>query len=527
MKELRKLPVGIQRFEDIIESQSLYVDKTRFIYELVSQGKPYFLARPCSFGKSLFLSTLECYFLGKKELFTGLELEHLETKLAILENRSSWEEYPVFHIDLSNKKYYDFESLNGHLSAYLNAWEAKYFCPSSVYSSLDDRFAAVIKSAYEITGKKVVVLIDEYDKPLIESQEDSSLLEDYVVTLKAFYSVLKACDHYLRFIFLTGTSKFDQIGLFSNLNQIQDISLTEKYATLCGFTQNELVTNFTPELLSFAEKNRVSYEEGVDKIKHHFEGYNFCENSNPLFNPFSILNTLALLKIQNYWFDTGAASFLLSELKRTGYDIRNFVEGVKAKPDLFLQYQATSSNIIPLFYQNGFITIKNYSLEFGSYFLTFPNTEVKYGFLNFVLPFYTSISKEQQSYIIEKFVCDIRESRIQLFMEQLIRCVNSIAFDSKQPIEKLVQIALYVIFSLIGQFIKIKTYRKDDVCFFGIWTEKNMYLFNLVVDKTTDEAFNQLEKTVGSVFKPDGRKTILVATEYNSITRNVSRWLLK
>ena len=372
----RKLPIGIQTFEKIRREGCLYVDKTKFVWDLVSTGVPYFLSRPRRFGKSLLLSTFEAYFEGKKELFEGLAIEKLEEK---------WEKHPVLHLDLNAEKYDTIESLNAILSYQLTQWEAIYG-KGEDETTLTSRFKGVIQRANEQTGKGVVVLVDEYDKPLLQTFHNEELFEAYRTTLKAFYGVLKSADKYLRFAFLTGVTKFSQVSVFSDLNQLNDISMDRNYAAVCGLTQQELLDNFQPELEALAEENELSFDETVELMTRQYDGYHFHPKGEGMYNPFSVLNAFDKKEFGNYWFQTGTPTFLVKSLLRADYDLRTLMDGVETPAINFTEYRAEANNPIPLIYQSGYLTIKEYDNRFKIYKLGFPNDEVRYGFLNFLVP---------------------------------------------------------------------------------------------------------------------------------------------
>lgn len=391
MEQMRKLPIGIQTFDDIREGGFLYVDKTAMIYRIAHIGKPYFLSRPRRFGKSLLISTFEAYFQGRKDLFEGLDIEKLETE---------WEKYAVLHLDLNAKKYETADDLSAMLNQYLEKWEQTYGSEKHNRSS-EERFAYIIEQAYIQTGKQVVVLIDEYDKPLLQALLDEELLDEYRRMLKAFYGVLKSSDRYLRFVFLTGVTKFAQVSVFSDLNQLNDISMDYDYNALCGITKEELVNNFVPEIENLSAFLGLTFEETVNRLEEQYDGYHFCEDTTVgLFNPFSVLNALQKLKLGNYWFQTGTPTYLVDLLKQSDYDLRLLINGIETTNSAFSEYRAERNNPLPMIYQSGYLTIKDYDKEVELYTLKFPNDEVRYGFLNFLVPF----SKETRN--IERYVVD-------------------------------------------------------------------------------------------------------------------------
>ena len=383
----RKLPIGIQSFEKIRNGNYLYVDKTELVYRLAVSEIPYFLSRPRRFGKSLLISTLDAYFQGRKELFQGLAIEKLE---------HDWLTYPVLHLDLNARKYETEADLEAILNQYLEMWEAVYGDEMKLRAP-EERFFYVIRRAWEQTGRQVVVLIDEYDKPLLQAINNEPLLDAYRRTMKAFYGVLKSTDRYLRFVFLTGVTKFAQVSVFSDLNQLNDISLDYNYATLCGITHKELAENFHQELEQLGQMQSLSLDETFETMVKQYDGYHFHPNREGVFNPFSTLNALEKREFGDYWFQTGTPTFLVELLKKSEYDLRLLIDGVETQASAFTEYRAEQKNPIPLIYQSGYLTIKEYDARFKLYKLEFPNEEVRYGFLNFITKVGVSFNKEERN----------------------------------------------------------------------------------------------------------------------------------
>jgi len=371
MTTMRKLPIGIQDFEYLRTNNYLYVDKTQYIYQLLQHGKPYFLGRPRRFGKSLFLSTLKAYFEGKKELFEGLKIAKLET---------DWIKYPVLYLDFNRESYIDLDSFNAVLDTNLSIHEKKWG-KDETETTPASRLVGLIHRVYEKTGKNVVVLIDEYDKPLISTIGNTNLNDEIRTLLKGFYGVLKAEDAYLRFVFLTGVTKFSKVSVFSDLNHLDDISLNENYAEICGISEAELLQNFQPELQALAERRKMSCDEAFAKLKKLYDGYHFAKVSADIYNPFSVLNTFGNLDFAYYWFATGTPTFLVNTLRKQNYDIRKFEDEVIISANSVMDYRVENENLIPLLYQSGYLTIKSYEQDGNFYVLGFPNEEVKYGFL--------------------------------------------------------------------------------------------------------------------------------------------------
>lgn len=367
-----KYPIGIQDFEDLQRNGYAYVDKTNFVYKLADEGKYYFLSRPRRFGKSLFLSTLEAYFQGKKELFEGLAIYDLETE---------WKKYPIFYIDLNTANFREKDSLYTVLNDYLTTWECKYGTRESE-ATLALRFKGVIARAAEKEGCGVVILIDEYDKPILQTLRAPELQAEHRAQLKAFYSVLKTQDRYIKFAFLTGVTKFGKVSVFSDLNNLTDISMDHRYISICGMTEKELLTNFKEGIGELASANEDNETETIDKLRMRYSGYHFEENSEEIYNPFSVLNTLANSRYDDYWFKANTHTFLIDILKKHDYCITDLNKAqVKAN-----MMNNVDSNPIPVIYQSGYLTIKSYDERFKNYQLGFPNKEVEEGILNIFPP---------------------------------------------------------------------------------------------------------------------------------------------
>lgn len=367
-----KYPIGIQDFEKLRTKGYSYVDKSRFVYKLATEGEYYFLSRPRRFGKSLFLSTLEAYFQGKKELFEGLAIYDLETE---------WKKYPIFHIDLNTANFREKDSLYTVFNDYLTTWESKYGTRESE-ATLALRFKGVIARAAEKEGCGVVILIDEYDKPILQTLRDPELQAEHRAQLKAFYSVLKTQDRYIKFAFLTGVTKFGKVSVFSDLNNLTDISMDHRYISICGMTEKELLTNFKEGINELASANQDNETETIDKLRMRYSGYHFEENSEEIYNPFSVLNTLANSRYDDYWFKANTHTFLIDILKKHDYCITDLNKAqVKAN-----MMNNVDSNPIPVIYQSGYLTIKSYDERFKNYQLGFPNKEVEEGILNTLLP---------------------------------------------------------------------------------------------------------------------------------------------
>ena len=510
----RKLPIGIQSFEDLRRNNYLYVDKTELIYQLTTGGKTYFLSRPRRFGKSLLMSTLEAYFLGKKELFTGLAMETLETE---------WKEYPVLHLDLNARNYDSKEALFAILNQHLEKWETKYGDEKKDRSP-EERFSYLLEKIHEASGSQVVILIDEYDKPLLQTIGNEKLQEQYKNILKAFYGVLKSADAHLRFVFLTGVTKFGQVSVFSDLNQLKDISMDARYATICGITDKELRRDFQPELEALAANDGLTYEEVCQKMKRMYDGYHFRHNMEGLYNPFSVLNALDSAEFGSYWFSTGTPTFLVQLLKKTDYDLRN-IEGIELLVNQFADYRADADYPIPVIYQSGYLTIKGYDKEFQSYTLGFPNEEVKYGFLNFLVPYYTGVSSNENLFNIRHFVNELRSGDANAFLTRLRAFFAGIPYELNDKTERHYQAIFYLVFCLLGQYIDVEERSTKGRADAVVKTNDYIYVFEFKLDGNVDEALKQIdEKGYLLPYSVDERQLMKIGVSFDSTERNIGEW---
>ena len=397
-----KYPIGIQDFVKLRQGGFAYVDKTKFVYKLADEGSYYFLSRPRRFGKSLFLSTLEAYFHGRKELFEGL---------AIYDMEKEWKSHPIFYIDLNTANFRDENSLYEVLNSHVSVWEEMYGA-REYETTLALRFKGVIARAAEKEGRGVVILIDEYDKPILQTLRNEELQERHRSLLKSFYSVLKTQDRYIRFAFITGVTKFGKVSVFSDLNNLMDISMDQRYISICGMTQNELLYNFREGIEQLCEAYGDTEEETLNKLKIRYDGYHFEEDTVGIYNPFSVLNTLAKLRYKDYWFETGTPTFLVDLLKMHNYRLLDITRE-KVSGDVINSVDSMSTNPIPVIYQSGYLTIKGYDERFKKYRLGFPNKEVEEGFLNFLLPLYTSAGNNSP-FMVDEFVKDVKAGNLRL-----------------------------------------------------------------------------------------------------------------
>ena len=532
MNTPRKLPIGVQSFKDLREKRFLYVDKTEYLSRLVNNGKVYFLSRPRRFGKSLFLSTLAAYFLGQKELFKDLYLEKTEEEAAVQEGREAWQEYPVLYLDFHTGNYGASDDLTINLNNHLCKWEELYGSKPSE-QNFPLRFAGLLERAYQQTGKQVVILVDEYDKPLLQTMGvNEELNEKYRNTLKAFYSVIKTCDQYIRFAFLTGVTKFSKISIFSDLNNLNDISLLPKYAGICGISQSELESTFAPEIEALAQANELTYDETLKQLKQNYDGYCFARASENMYNPFSLLRVFDGQIFQSYWFSTGTPTFLVNYLKEAHYYIPDLNENVELDEDGLQTYRAIPEDTLPILFQAGYLTIKEYIKDVRLYRLGFPNDEVRYGFLHNLLPAYSDIPFGQTGVWIGRFVQDIRKGKVDCFMERMQALIAGIPYDNfteknLKLREQNYQTAVYLVFALMGQFVQTEvqcsTGRADAV----VITADTVYIFEfkLFSNGSAEDAVNQIkENNYAAKYKKDGKKIVLIGAGFDEKTKTIKDW---
>ena len=513
----RKYPIGIQSFENIRKEGYLYVDKTALIYQLVQTGKYYFLSRPRRFGKSLLLSTLQAYYEGKKELFDGLAMASLE---------KDWKTYPVLLLDLNAQRYDSVDSLTSILNDTLCEWERLYGTQESE-TTLSLRFKGVIQRAAEKTGRNVVVLIDEYDKPMLQAIHNKELQSSYRNILKAFYGVLKSKDAYLQFALLTGVTKFSKVSVFSDLNNLMDISMDNRYATICGITEQELVTDLGEYIRDLSETLQMSYEDLLRELQERYDGYHFVEDSEGLYNPFSLLNTFARKKLGNYWFETGTPTYLVELLKENHYPLEHLTYE-QATADTLTGIDTVDSSPIPVLYQSGYLTIKDYDPEFETYTLGFPNKEVEEGFTRFLLPYYAHIRSGSSAFHIVNFVKEVRSGDIDGFMKRLQSFFSDTPYELVRDLELHYQNVLFIIFRLVGFYTQAEYHTSEGRVDLVIRTDQFIYVMEFKLDGTAEEALRQIEeKQYALPFASDSRRLFKVGVNFSNATRNIEKWLVR
>ena len=508
-----KYPIGIQTFANIINEGYLYVDKTALVYKLANDSKYYFLSRPRRFGKSLLVTTLEAYFQGRKELFEGLAISELETE---------WKQYPVLHIDLNAAKYTDPQALVSIINRHIRQFESIYG-GSTEDMALSDRFVGVIQRAYEQTGQQVVILVDEYDKPLLEAIGNDELQNEYRKILKSVYGVAKTMDSYIRFALFTGVTKFSKVSVFSDLNNLEDITMDEQYAEICGITEQEIRNSLDDEVGAMAEKLKVSKVECYKKLKDYYDGYHFHPDSVGIYNPFSLLCALKRREFRDFWYETGTPTFLVETMKRNNYDLERLTRE-DATADLLGSLDSIDTNPIPLVYQSGYLTIKGYDSEFGTYRLGFPNQEVERGFSRFLFRYYTPASQGQDSFV-KDFVLAVRAGQIDKFMKRLESLFAGQDYQLAGDAELYFHNAVALIFKMVGFYTDTERHTSDGRMDMVVQTADYIYLFEFKLDKSADEALAQIEeKQYALPFANDPRKLYKIGVNFSSETRRIESW---
>ena len=529
-----KFPIGIQDFKSIIEDGYVYVDKTSLIYDMVHNGKIYFLSRPRRFGKSLLVSTLECYFSGKKELFQGLAMEKLETE---------WETYPVFHIDFNSTVFQDGKALRNLIKGSVESWEKEYGYEGNTNYDSGKRFAELLAYIHRTTGKRSVVLIDEYDKPLLDvldtetrMRDDNGneiLIEDYNRNiLKGFYSTFKAADADLRFVLLTGVTKFSQVSVFSGFNQPEDISMSNRFDALCGITREEMEQVFGREIDCMAEELNVSAEEMRCMLKKQYDGYHFSDKLTDIYNPFSVLNALKSRRLGEYWFTSGTPTYLVRLLAHTRENL-NELTGRYYDTSEFVDYRADVECPLPMIYQSGYLTIKDYDALTNTFLLDFPNNEVKRGFATAVATGYLQ-PKTMVLSDMAQMVRSLAAADLEALHRQLTAFFASIPYsmrrkDDERECERYFHYTFYLIFRIISTYLVLTEKQQSEGradCI--IETKNDIYIFEFKLDGTASEALTQIEERgYARPYVADSRRIHLIGASFSSKTGTIDSWEVK
>lgn len=520
-----KYPIGIQSFDQIIEDGYVYIDKTDLVYRLATEGKIYFLSRPRRFGKSLLVSTLKNYFLGRKELFKGLKIDALE---------KDWKVYPVFHIDFNGSNFTKQGILENRIGSYISDWEKLYSLDSKeIATDLGNRFIRVLRAAHEQSGRRAVVLVDEYDKPVLDVLDvDRNLEEEHRNILKSFYSVFKGADEHLQFVFLTGVTKFSQVSVFSGFNQPLDISMHSKYETLCGISQEELNEAFREPVEEMSASYRCSYEEMMALLKAQYDGYHFSDRMTDIYNPFSLLNAFESQRINDYWFKSGTPTYLIRLLSHTDENMSE-ITGKYYTAEEFIDYKANIEQPLPMIYQSGYLTIKDFDFRRNAFLLDYPNNEVKKGFLALIAGSYFNTRESIYSWI-QNAAFQLQDGKLDEFRSGLTSFLASIPYtmqrkENERERERYFHYTFYLIMRLISVYTiyteKMQSQGRVDCI---VETNDYVYIFEFKLDGTADEALRQIEeKGYAREYEADKRKVYLIGAVFSSETGTIEEWQTK
>ena len=527
---MMKYPIGVQSFDKLREDGYVYVDKTDLIYKLVHGGTIYFLSRPRRFGKSLLISTLENYFLGRRDLFEGLAIGSLEKE---------WLEYPVFHIDFNSTNFKEKDALKTLLEETVSAWERKY-PPAEKFSSIGKRFGEVLRAAHRCTGRRCVVLIDEYDKPLLDVLDtglrcnvdgNERMLEDWHRdVLKGFYSVFKAADDDLQFVLLTGVTKFSQVSIFSGFNQPQDISMDARYETLCGITQEELERYFAEPIKEMAESYSETTEEMLARLKQHYDGYHFSERMTDVYNPFSLLNAFAQNTVRDYWFASGTPTYLIRLLAHSDENLDELT-GKYYDPSLFVDYKADVERPLPMIYQSGYLTIKDYKRGRNTFLLDFPNNEVKRGFVSLTASNYFNNRSNDVSSWIQDLLDSLEDGDPDRVRDLFTSFLADIPYtarrkENERERERYFQYTFYLIFKIVSTYtVTVEQPQSQGRVDCIVETPKYVYIFEFKLDGSADEALTQIEERgYAAPYSAGSRRVFRIGASFSSATGTIEEW---
>lgn len=510
-------PIGVQNFAEIREGGFVYIDKTEFIHKLVSSGKYFFLSRPRRFGKSLLISTIEAFFQGRKELFDGLAISRYD---------HDWQPRPVLHLDLTGRNYSDEHSLRAHIEEHFRQWEAEYNIQAGS-TEPEERFRNLIRSASEQSGRKVVILIDEYDKPLLDTITNVSLQDMYRSQLKAIYGNLKKMDAYIEFAMLTGVTKFGKLSIFSDLNNLQDISIINDYSAICGMTADEIAGNLNRGVAELAAENGLTVSEAYEELKRNYDGYHFAPKSPDIYNPFSLLNALSSRQIGAYWFATGTPTFLVEMIKNDRMQLKDF-NNYETDINRLESVPENLRDAIPVLYQSGYLTIKGYDREFDTVTLSYPNREVERGFLDMLFAIYTN--EKSAAFSIKHFVMDVRSGNVDGFMERLRSLFSDYKYSQMDlgNLELHYRNVVYLVMKLMGFHTEAELQTASGRIDLTVRTADYLYLFEFKLNGTSREAMDQINSRDYQIpFKADGRRIIKVGANFDDRMRTISDWIVE
>ncbi len=511
---MKKIPIGIQAFSSLIKEGFVYLDKTDMVYNLANNKACYFLSRPRRFGKSLTLSTLHEYFDGQKDLFVGTKMEKLETK---------WEKYPVLHFDFNSSTYNSVDDVKSRINFTLSNYE-DVFGRNPHAASNSERFESLINAAASQTGKEVVVLVDEYDKPLLNNLFDEELKKAIRKELKAFYGVLKTCDKQIKMAFVTGVTKFSKVSLFSDVNNLKDISNTIEYSTLCGATEQEIRNELDCYVQAMADYNHISKDECYKELKRWYEGYHFHQNSVDIYNPFGLMKALDNKEFKEYWFESGTPTFLAELIKKHNMNLTN-LDNVKRTEQQLSKIDNFNDDPIPMLYQSGYLTIKGYDNFLKRYTLSMPNKEIGEAFPKFILNF-NMPKTDGGDFDITNFIEDIYNGDCNGFMKRLTALFADNSYQIVGEAELYFQNVTYLIFKLLGFYAEAERTTSDGRIDAVVKTPQYIYVFEFKLDKPAQEALDQINsKDYALPFSADGRKLFKIGVSFSSETRKIAEWV--
>ena len=511
-------PVGIENFEKIRTEGFLYIDKTEYLHKMVRRPGYYLLCRPRRFGKSLFLTTAEAFFEGKCELFEGLAISRYDY---------DWEPSPVLHLNLVNADASEPETLKKSFDRQFKRWEEKYQM-TDIADNLSDRFGDIIRTAYERSGKRVVILIDEYDKPLVSHIDNEAQKEEFRNILKPIYSNLKGCDRYIRLAILTGVSRFSRLSIFSDINNLDDISMDAEFAAICGITDEEMLRDCQPGIQRLADYNEFSYDEAVARLKNNYDGYHFARHCPDIYNPFSLLSALRKREIGDYWFATGTPTFLLKSILHKGVNLREYMN---AETDLtsLSSIDSYTDDPVPMLFQTGYLTLKGYDPETGDYKLGIPNREVGRGLFRGLMPLCTGLNETRSRSFIRNSARMLREGNAEGFLKGLQTLLAGVSYElTGTKSEIFFENNLYVIFTMLGFDVQTEYHTSDGRIDVLIRTPRYVYIIELKRDSTPEAALAQINsKHYEYPFRADARTIVKIGVNFSTATRNLTAWLIE
>lgn len=514
----RNLPIGIQSFKDIRNNNYIYVDKTSYIWNLVSVGKYYFLSRPRRFGKSLLISTLEAYFKGEKELFKGLAIEKYE---------KDWISYPVMKFSFANGEFNSPQGLRNILTVILDDIVEEYDLKESNRNiDVSARFRYLIKKLYRTTKKQVVILVDEYDHPLLNVMDTPQEQENRIL-FKSFFSALKDNDEYIKFAFFTGVTKFTHISIFSDLNQLNDISLKDEMDAVCGITQEELVHNFQTYIQELADYTKMSCKDCLRQLAAMYDGYHFSPHGRDIYNPFSLFNAFDKKRFDAFWFSTGTPSFLIRLLINSNFDLRQLDSGLESTESIIMNYMSEEKDYVPLLYQTGYLTIKDYNSEENDLTLRFPNKEVRQSFMKLLLSYVSSKNISEQDHLLKQMTKALKNGKIDDFVNALKALFAGIPYPEGTAIhyEREWRNIIYVILTLMGFTIKCEVHSAIGRADCIVETDHDVYIFELKLDGDVESALQQIEeKKYADAYLVDPRHVHKVGINFTTRLRNIEDW---